>query len=80
MPEIRDWTWPYSRPMKILVLNSGSSSQKTCLFELAILCRNLRPHHCGKEKSSGRATVPILEARNSGGKVHKEEIRARLAL
>ena len=33
LPDVKNWKWPYWL-MKILVLNSGSSSQKSSLFEI----------------------------------------------
>src|SRR5271167_2643757 len=60
--------------MKILVLNSGSSSQKTCLFQLNDPLPESPPAPLWEGKIEWQGDRAILEAHNSAGKIHKEEI------
>ena len=60
--------------MKILVLNSGSSSQKSCVFELGapLLESPCAPLWEGKVEWQGDRAV--LEARNAAGITHRDEM------
>jgi acetate kinase len=43
-------------PTKILVLNAGSSSQKSCLYEFKAETLEAPPRRFGKPRSLGRIT------------------------
>jgi acetate kinase len=64
------------RPMKILVLNSGSSSQKACLYEIGATVPDhpLAPLWEGKVEF-GR-DIAAITVKNSQGVVRKEQIPA----
>lgn len=59
--------------MKILVLNSGSSSQKACLFELHDSLPESPPAPLWEGNIEWQGERGILEVHNSVGKIHKEE-------
>jgi len=60
--------------MKILVVNSGSSSQKSCLYELGALLPESPPAPLWEGKVEWQGNRAVLEVRNSAGITHKEEI------
>lgn len=60
--------------MKILVLNSGSSSQKACLFDLAALPPDDPPEPLWEGKLEWRDDRATLEARTASGAVVKENV------
>ncbi len=60
--------------MKILVLNSGSSSQKACLFDLAAPLPNDPPEPLWEGKLEWREDRAMLEARTASGAVIKESV------
>ena len=64
--------------MKILVLNSGSSSQKSCLFELDAPLPDLPPAPLWEGKIEWEGDRAVLEVRNSAGLSQKEEMAAGL--
>ena len=53
--------------MKILVLNSGSSSQKSCLFELGASLPDSPPAPLWEGKIEWKGDRAVLEVRNSAG-------------
>src|ERR1700730_13587091 len=60
--------------MKILVLNSGSSSQKSCLYELGAPLPESPPEPLWDGKIEWQGNRAILEVRNSAGVSHKDEM------
>ena len=61
--------------MKILVLNSGSSSQKACLYEIGeTLPDSSHRPSCGREESSGVADSAAITVKNSKGCAQKEQL------
>jgi len=60
--------------MKILVLNSGSSSQKACLFDLAAPLPDDPPQPLWEGKLEWRDDRATLEARTASGAVAKENV------
>lgn len=62
--------------MKILVLNSGSSSQKSSLYELGASLPDLPPAPLWEGKLEWQGKRAILEIKNSAGIIEKEEMRA----
>jgi acetate kinase len=60
--------------MKILVLNSGSSSQKSCLYELSAPLPDSPPAPLWEGKVEWQSNRAVLEARNSKGITHKDEM------
>lgn len=60
--------------MKILVLNSGSSSQKACLFDLRDALPELPPQPLWEGKVEWRENLATLEARTSSGGVSRQEL------
>ena len=60
--------------MKILVLNSGSSSQKACLFDLAAPLPEDPPKPLWEGKLEWRDDRATLEARTASGAVSKENV------
>src|SRR5690242_15121098 len=60
--------------MKILVLNSGSSSQKSCLFELDAPLSESPPAPLWEGKVEWQGKRAVLEVRNSAGITHKDEM------
>ena len=62
--------------MKILVLNSGSSSQKSCLFELGASLPHSPPAALWEGKIEWEGDRAVLEVRNSAGTTQKEEFAA----
>src|SRR5258707_8386599 len=60
--------------MKILVLNSGSSSQKACLFDLGSLLPDDPPQPLWEGKLEWRDDRATLEARTASGAVAKENV------
>src|SRR6266852_4206733 len=60
--------------MKILVVNSGSSSQKSCLYELGALLPESPPAPLWEGKVEWQGNLAVLEVQNSAGITHKEEI------
>ena len=65
-----------SSSMKILVLNSGSSSQKSCLFELGASLPDSPPAPLWEGKIEWNGDRAVLEVRNSAGITQKEEFAA----
>jgi len=61
--------------MKILVLNSGSSSQKACLFELAGTLPEAPPPPLWEGKVEWRDDSATLEVRTSSGANSKQELQ-----
>lgn len=61
--------------MNILVLNSGSSSQKACLFDLSDLLPDVPPKPLWEGKIEWREQRVALEVRTSSGKVSKRELK-----
>jgi acetate kinase len=60
--------------MKILVLNSGSSSQKSCLYALDAPLPDSPPTPLWEGKVEWQGNRAVLEVRNSAGTTHKDEI------
>jgi acetate kinase len=60
--------------MKILILNSGSSSQKSCLYELGAPLPESPPAPLWEGKVEWQGNRAVLEVRNSAGITHKEEM------
>jgi acetate kinase len=60
--------------MKILVLNSGSSSQKLCLYELDAPLPDSPPAPLWEGTVEWQGNRAVLEVRNSAGTTHKDEI------
>ena len=60
--------------MKILVLNSGSSSQKACLFDLGDALPEVPPEPLWEGKMEWRENRSTLEARTSSGAVSRQEL------
>src|SRR6059058_2048351 len=60
--------------MKILVLNSGSSSQKACLFEIGDALPESPPKPLWEGKIAWRDDRALLEVRTSSGKFAKKEL------
>ena len=60
--------------MKILVLNSGSSSQKSSLFEFGASLPDSTPAPLWEGKLEWQGEHAILEVRNSAGIIQKEEM------
>src|SRR5690348_3934949 len=63
--------------MKILVLNSGSSSQKACLFDLGDPLPDVPPTPLWEGKMEWRDNLAILEVRTSSGAVSRQELARR---
>jgi acetate kinase len=61
--------------MKILVLNSGSSSQKTCLFDLNDPLTDVPPKPLWEGKIEWRETRATLEVRTPSGTVSKQDLK-----
>jgi len=67
--------------MKVLVLNSGSSSQKACLFDLHDPLPELPPQPLWEGKVEWRENRASLEARTASGAISRKELeRADRAL
>ncbi|MEQ1473227.1 MAG: acetate kinase [Candidatus Acidiferrum sp.] len=62
--------------MKILVLNSGSSSQKTFLYEFGASLPEIPQTPLWTGKVEWQGTKAALEVRNSAGVIHTEEVPA----
>jgi acetate kinase len=60
--------------MKILVLNSGSSSQKACLFDLRDPLPEVPPQPLWEGKMEWRENRAKLEARTSAGAISRQEL------
>ncbi len=60
--------------MKILVLNSGSSSQKVCLFDLREPLPEVPPNPSWEGKVAWRENRAMLEARASSGATSRQEL------
>src|SRR6202521_2252462 len=60
--------------MKILVLNSGSSSQKSCLYELSAPLPDSPPAPMWEGKVEWQGNRAVLEVRNSAGITHRDEM------
>ncbi len=60
--------------MKILVLNSGSSSQKACLFDLGSLLPDDPPKPLWEGKLEWRGDRATLEARSASGAAVRENV------
>jgi acetate kinase len=61
--------------MKILVLNSGSSSQKTCLYEIGDFVPDEPPACLWEGKIEWQASVADLFLKNANGAVRKERTK-----
>jgi acetate kinase len=61
--------------MKILVLNSGSSSQKACLFDLSDPLPDVPPRPLWEGKIEWRENRAVLEVRTSSGAVSKQDLK-----
>jgi acetate kinase len=61
--------------MKILVLNSGSSSQKSCLYELGAKLPDSPPRPLWEAKIEWREECATLKVRTSSGKTRDEKLR-----
>ena len=62
--------------MKILVLSSGSSSQKSCLFELGASLPDSPPAPLWESKIEWNGDRAVLEVQNSAGVSQREEMAA----
>ena len=60
--------------MKILVLNSGSSSQKSCLYELGATLPDSPPAPLWEAKIEWRDDGATLEVRTSSGKTSEQRL------
>jgi len=60
--------------MKILVLNSGSSSQKACLYEMGATLPDRPPAPLWEGKIEWRGDTAAIDVRNSEGATLKEEL------
>jgi acetate kinase len=60
--------------MKILVLNSGSSSQKSCLYELGTALPDSPPAPLWEAKIEWSENGAVLKMRNSSGKTSEQEL------
>ena len=60
--------------MKILVLNSGSSSQKACLFDLGDALPEVPPEPLWEGKMEWRENRATLDVRTSSGAVSRREL------
>jgi acetate kinase len=60
--------------MKILVLNSGSSSQKSCVYELDAPLPDFPPAPLWEGKVEWQGNRAVLEERKSGGTTLRDEI------
>ena len=60
--------------MRILVLNSGSSSQKSCLYELGVALPDSPPKPLWEAKIEWRKERASLEVRTSSGKKRDEKL------
>jgi acetate kinase len=67
---------PAGSRMKVLVLNSGSSSQKSSLFEVNSLAPDCPPAPLWEGKIEWQGDRAAIEVRTSAGILHKEEIVA----
>lgn len=61
--------------MKILVLNSGSSSQKTCLFDLSDPLPDVPPKPIWEGKIEWRENRATLEVRTPSGRLSKQDLK-----
>lgn len=61
--------------MKILVLNSGSSSQKSCLYEIDEIPPDNPPAPLWERKIEWHDQVAEAEIRNSRGAIQKEQVK-----
>lgn len=60
--------------MKVLVLNSGSSSQKSCLYEIGKSLPDAPSHPLWEGKIEWEGTRAKLGVRDSAGRQHTEEV------
>jgi len=60
--------------MKILVLNSGSSSQKACLFDSRDPLPEVPPQPLWEGKMEWRENRSKLETRTSSGAISRQEL------
>jgi acetate kinase len=60
--------------MKILVLNSGSSSQKSCLYELSGSLPDSPPRPVWEAKIESQGGAAMLKVRTSSGKSRNEDL------
>ena len=60
--------------MKILVLNSGSSSQKACLYEIGEMVADHPPTPCWQGKIEWSADTAAIIVKNSQGVTFEEEV------
>jgi len=61
--------------MKILVLNSGSSSQKSCLYEIREALPEAPPAPLWEGKIEWNGDEATLELKNAAGRSHKEKFK-----
>ncbi|MCI0348572.1 MAG: acetate kinase [Acidobacteriales bacterium] len=61
--------------MKILVLNSGSSSQKACLYEVGATLPDHPPRPLWEGKVEFGNAITVIAVKNSRGVAHKEQIQ-----
>ena len=59
--------------MKILVLNSGSSNQKSCLYELGAPLPEAPPAPLGEGKLEWQSNLAVLEVRNAAGITYQDD-------
>jgi acetate kinase len=62
--------------MKILVLNSGSSSQKSCLYEIGEALPQEPPSCLWEGKIEWRGEIAEVEVKNSHGLAQREQLKA----
>lgn len=66
-----------SRPMKVLVLNSGSSSQKACLYEIGATLPDNPPASLWEGKVEFGEGTAALAVKNERGFAQKEQIEIK---
>jgi acetate kinase len=64
-----------SQPMKVLVLNSGSSSQKACLYEIGETLPTQPPPCLWEGRIEWGTEVATLSAKNSQGGTQREQVK-----
>ncbi len=66
---------PTSTPMKILVLNSGSSSQKACLYEIGETLPDHPPACLWEGRIEWSGDTSTIAVKNSNGAVKKDKLK-----
>src|SRR5690349_10725920 len=61
--------------MRILVLNSGSSSQKACLYEIGETLPNSPPPSLWEGRIEWNGDSAAISVKNSKGVVQKEQVK-----